>query len=266
MMKKSKFLLSLLAGASTFCGSANAAEIETNSAVMQAMDKVTGRVSKIIVPVNSEVTFGDFSLVIRSCKKRPAEEAPENFAFVDVTDKSFGDQEYNIFRGWMLSSTPGINAIEHPIYDVWLLECTNDEVKNTKFLTKEELDKRDNLPTKEFLQQQNKSEKQESVKAAKQTEEQPQEIRINNFINEDRDIEKDIKTDRPAYISETSAAYVSDIAEGEEPENLLQFTSMQEIKTDTKNSKTDDNADAQGQEADDDLSAAIDAEMKELKH
>ena len=130
---------------------ANSKEISTNTAIMQAMDKVTGVVNKISVPVNSKISFGDFSLVLRACKKTPAEEAPENFAFVDVADKSFGKDEYNIFRGWLISSTPGINAIEHPIYDVWLLECVDTDISKVALLSKEELEERDMLPAKNVL-------------------------------------------------------------------------------------------------------------------
>lgn len=232
----------------------NAAEISTNAALMQAMDKVTGRVNKITVPVNSKLLFGDFSLVLRACKKRPAEEIPENFAFVDVTDKSFGSDEYNIFRGWLLSSTPGINAIEHPIYDVWLLECVDTEVKAETLLSDDELKRRDNLPAKDALKE------EAPVKVEKENLDEPKEIRIKDFINEDKDIEKDVRK-APSYISETSASYISDIEEGEEPENLLLFTKMQEEKR---------SSDAQSLQnetlsREDDLSDAIDAEIKGLK-
>lgn len=231
-----------------------AAEIPTNAALMQAMDKVTGRVNKMTIPVNSKVSFGDFSLVLRACKKRPAEETPENFAFVDVTDKSFGTDEYNIFRGWLLSSTPGINAIEHPIYDVWLLECVDADVKTADILSADELEKRDNLPSKDTLTETTPSETHPAEPA--ENEENPKVIRIKDFISEDRDIEKDIKT--PSYISETSASYVSDIEEGEEPENLLQFIKMQE-------EKPEDDSQSVSEKTDDDLSEAIDAEIKGLQ-
>ena len=146
-MKKINYTLSAVLSLAIM-QNAMASEIETNSAKMQAMDKITCRVNEITVPVKSKISFGDFSLVLRACKKRPAEETPENFAFVDVADKSFGEEEYNIFRGWIISSTPGINAIEHPIYDVWLLECIDTQVEEANLLSDEELNNRDKLPTK----------------------------------------------------------------------------------------------------------------------
>lgn len=123
-------------------GSVRAAELDANMAKMQAMDKITGRVSVIDVPVNGEVTFGSFSIVIRACKTRPPEETPENFAFVDVVDNYNTENPVNIFKGWMLSSTPALNAVEHPIYDVWLLKCYNGN-SNRKILTQNELEQRD---------------------------------------------------------------------------------------------------------------------------
>jgi hypothetical protein len=241
-MKKINYTLSLLLALGVL-QNANAAEIETNSAKMQAMDKITGRVNEIIVPVKSKISYGDFSLVLRSCKKRPAEETPENFAFVDVTDKSFGENEYNIFRGWIISSTPGINAIEHPIYDVWLLECVDSQVDGAKLLSEEELALRDNLPTKEAVNtNKDNIEKNDAAQDKKV-------IRIKDFIAEDRDIEKNIEV--PTYISDSSTAYVSEIAEGEEPENLLSFTKTQEDSSEKNNS-------------DEDLQKAIDEELKSL--
>lgn len=126
--------------------SVQAKDIDMNTAQMQAMDKITGRVSVINVPVNGDVKFGSFSIVVRACKTRPPEETPENFAFVDVVDSYNNEKPLNIFKGWMMSSTPGLNAVEHPIYDVWLLKCINNNVDKSKLLNAEQLKERDGLP------------------------------------------------------------------------------------------------------------------------
>lgn len=124
---------------------AQAREIDMNTAQMQAMDKITGRVSVIEAPVNSEIRFGSFSIVVRACKTRPPEETPENYAFVDVVDNYNGEKPVNIFKGWMLSSSPALNAVEHPIYDVWLLQCLDGTVDRSKLLTAEQLKARDEI-------------------------------------------------------------------------------------------------------------------------
>ena len=92
------------------------------------------------------VNFGSLSIIVRSCQTRPVEEAPENFAFVDITDKSLKGEEVNVFKGWMLSSSPATNALEHPIYDVWLLQCLNNKIDEKTLLTEKQLSERDNLP------------------------------------------------------------------------------------------------------------------------
>ncbi len=122
-----------------------AAEIQTNTAQMQAMDKITGRVSIINIPINTEVKFNSLSIIVRNCQTRPPEETPENFAFVDIADTTADNQMVNIFKGWMLSSTPALNALEHPVYDVWLLKCINMDLNNITPLTDEELATRDLL-------------------------------------------------------------------------------------------------------------------------
>ena len=148
---------------------AHAAEIDMNTARMQAMDKITGHVSVINVPVNGSITFGSLSIVVRSCKTRPVEETPENFAFIDISDKGLKGEETNVFKGWMLSSSPATNALEHPIYDVWLLQCLNTTVDAKELLSEEQLAKRDNLPMlKKSIQQQPEAQKNiENEKADK---------------------------------------------------------------------------------------------------
>ena len=119
--KQNKWLLATAICGCLFGFKANAAEINTNTAYLQAMDKITGKVSVINAPLNSDIKFGTFSIVVRACKTRTPEETPENFAFVDVVDNLGEENELNIFRGWMMSSTPALNSVAHPIYDVWLL-------------------------------------------------------------------------------------------------------------------------------------------------
>lgn len=255
-MIKNSLSAILLSAISLYSISVKAEEITTNAAIMQAMDKVTGRVNKLTIPVNSKVSFGDFSLVLRMCKKRPAEETPENFAFIDVTDKSFGTDEYNIFRGWILSSTPGISAIEHPIYDMWLLECIDTDIDKTTLLSEEELDSRDKLPSKQVLLAESSKDSADNITAENKEDAEPKVIHLKEFIQEDKNTEKNIK-EIPAYISDTTETYVSDIEEGEEPQNLLLFTKMQEVDNNTKETQ-------KSLSDSDDLSQAIDEEINQL--
>ena len=87
----------LIGGLLVWSSLAQAENITKNTAQMQAMDKITGRVSMINVPVGGMVKFGTFSIVVRDCQTRPAEEAPDNFAFVDISDNTLDGKEYNVF-------------------------------------------------------------------------------------------------------------------------------------------------------------------------
>jgi len=128
-------------------GSAQADDIETNTARMQAMDKITGSVTEIDVPVGGITNFGSFSVLARKCVTRSPDETPEDTAFIDVVDNYAGENPVNIFKGWMFSSTPGLSPVEHPIYDVWLLKCYNNPNQNkAALLNAEQLARRDELP------------------------------------------------------------------------------------------------------------------------
>ena len=162
---------SVLLGSLLWTASAGAYEIQTNTAKMQAMDKITGRVSVIEVPVNGEVKFGSFSIVVRACKKTPPEETPENYAFVDVADTGKDGKPYNIFKGWMMSSSPALNAVEHPIYDVWLLQCIDKTTDKKSLLSDEVLAERDGLPRQEDLDKAEKMSKEALIAAEAEAEE-----------------------------------------------------------------------------------------------
>lgn len=167
-----------------------------NTAQMQAMDKITGRVSVINVPVNGDVKFGSFSIVVRSCKARPPEETPENFAFVDVADSYNNEKPLNIFKGWMMSSTPGLNAVEHPIYDVWLLKCIDTNVDKSKLLTAEQLKERDGLPKAPKITERDEYKKPEEVPLAA-------EDKINENKTKEALAQESIKTNEsPAQLSD----------------------------------------------------------------
>ena len=99
-----------------------------NTAVLQGLDKVTARVSTIEAPVGDSVTFGALEIIARTCDKRPPEETPESASFLDIWEVKPGEPAISIFRGWMFASSPALSAVEHPVYDVWVLDCVNREL------------------------------------------------------------------------------------------------------------------------------------------
>lgn len=146
------FFSAALSSAVLSVNAPQAKEISMNTAKLQAMDKITGRVSVLEAPVNALVNFGSFSILVRACKTRPPEETPDNFAFVDVVDVNQNNQQMNIFKGWMISSSPALHAVEHPIYDVWLLKCLNTNVDKSKLLNEEQLKARDEIPQQQNIE------------------------------------------------------------------------------------------------------------------
>ena len=97
-------------------------------AVMQGLDKVTARVSTFDAPIDDAVRFGSLEITARTCKKRPPEETPESAAFVEIRDIKPGEAATVVFTGWMFASSPALNALEHPVYDVWVIDCKNDSI------------------------------------------------------------------------------------------------------------------------------------------
>ena len=93
-------------------------------AVLQALDKVSARVSVLEVPVGKTVAFGNLEITARACDKRPPEETPESAAF-SRSSRSGGEAPATPFIGWMFASSPALSAMEHPVYDVWVLDCKN---------------------------------------------------------------------------------------------------------------------------------------------
>lgn len=102
-----------------------AAAVPYDVAVLQGLDKVTARVSTIEAPVGDVVRFGTLEIIARSCDKRPPEEPPESVAFLDIWEARRGEPAAGLFRGWMFASSPALSALEHPVYDVWLLDCAS---------------------------------------------------------------------------------------------------------------------------------------------
>ena len=94
-------------------------------AVLGGMDKVTGRISTFTLPLDVIGSFGSLEVTPRACRKTPPDEAPESAAFLHIRDWRDGSGAI-AFSGWMFASTPGLSALEHPVYDIWVIDCTNE--------------------------------------------------------------------------------------------------------------------------------------------
>jgi hypothetical protein len=98
-------------------------KIPNQTAVFSGLDKITGRIISFDVALGETVQFGALQVVPRVCYTRPPTEAAATDSFVEVSEVTLQGEVRRIFSGWMFAASPGLNAVEHPIYDVWLTDC-----------------------------------------------------------------------------------------------------------------------------------------------
>jgi hypothetical protein len=91
--------------------------------MMTGLDKITGRPTQIAAPLNVPVQFATLTITARYCYSTPASETPETSAFVQIDDHRPDQSARRVFSGWMYASSPGLNGMEHPLYDVWVISC-----------------------------------------------------------------------------------------------------------------------------------------------
>jgi len=98
------------------------------SLLLRGLDKITGRPTDIKAPLGQPVRFATLTIVARSCYSTPASETPETAAFVQIEDHRPDQPARRAFSGWMYGSSPGLHGMEHPLYDVWAISCSNNGV------------------------------------------------------------------------------------------------------------------------------------------
>ncbi|ARJ65753.1 hypothetical protein WV31_08835 [Magnetospirillum sp. ME-1] len=98
-------------------------DLSFDTAVLQGLDKVTARVVTVEAPVGAPVHVGALEIIVRACKKRRPEDQPESAAFLDIWELRKDQPAAALFRGWMFASSPALSAMEHPVYDIWVLDC-----------------------------------------------------------------------------------------------------------------------------------------------
>ena len=94
--------------------------------LLRGLDKITGRPTNITAPIGKPVMFATLTITARFCYSTPPSETPETAAFVQIEDHRPEQPSRRIFSGWMYGSSPGLNAVEHPLYDVWVISCNNN--------------------------------------------------------------------------------------------------------------------------------------------
>jgi hypothetical protein len=92
---------------------------------LRGLEKITGRPTNIVAPIGKPVHFATLTITARFCYSTPPSETPETTAFVQIEDRRPDQPAKRVFSGWMYGSSPGLNGVEHPLYDVWVISCNN---------------------------------------------------------------------------------------------------------------------------------------------
>ena len=116
-------LLCAAALAALAASPARADKIKNPMAVLNGLDKITGRIISFEVAVDETVQFGALQITPRVCYSRPATESPKTDAFMEVDEVTLENKYRRIFTGWMFAASPGLHGVEHAVYDVWLTDC-----------------------------------------------------------------------------------------------------------------------------------------------
>ena len=109
-----------------FTFTVNAETVEKKFASLKLLNKTTNKVSQKEVLVNSKIEWETLSIEVLYCASTLPTEIPEDYVLIDLYD-NVNEESVNIYRGWMISSEPDVTSIENAIYDLWLLDCTNDK-------------------------------------------------------------------------------------------------------------------------------------------
>ena len=114
-----------------------AQKIPNEQAMFSGLDKITGRIIAFDVAINETVQFGALQLTPRVCYTRPPTEAANTDGFIEVDEITLQGEIKRLFTGWMFAASPGLHAIEHPIYDIWLTDCKGPQAPTVAEVTPE---------------------------------------------------------------------------------------------------------------------------------
>ncbi|MBB5074468.1 hypothetical protein HNQ69_001611 [Bartonella callosciuri] len=107
-------------------GVVHAKRISNGIAVFAGLDKITGQTTRFEVSLGEIYQYGALQVTPRACYTSSKDEPTHTTGFIEVNEVTLDKTVRRIFTGWMFADSPGLNAVEHPIYDVWLKDCKQD--------------------------------------------------------------------------------------------------------------------------------------------
>lgn len=96
--------------------------VQVSGAVLRGLDKVAGRSHDIVLGVGESANFGRLTITLTECRVPADNPAADSFAHLLIHD---GLTNTVVFRGWMIASSPALNALDHRRFDVWVIRCTS---------------------------------------------------------------------------------------------------------------------------------------------
>ena len=108
-------------------GTSRAEAISNPIALFKGLDKITGELYSFHVFINETVQFGSLQITPRVCYNRPPTEPARTTTFAEIDEITLDHKIKRVFTGWMFAGSPGLNALDHPVYDVWLTACSMSE-------------------------------------------------------------------------------------------------------------------------------------------
>ena len=100
--------------------------LQKKYANFKLLDKISNKLTTKTIAVNESDLIGTLNIKVYACFTEPPDEIPEDYVLIDIKD-NFQDESKSIYKGWMISSSPDVTPLQHPIYDLWLLGCSNDK-------------------------------------------------------------------------------------------------------------------------------------------
>lgn len=104
--------------------------------VLQGLDKITAKILTFEVEIGKSAEFKRLEIHPKKCWKSPPEENPENKVLLEIYENRLDGKKEKLFYGWMFSSSPGLSSLEHPVYDITLIECrfseSEEEIEENK--------------------------------------------------------------------------------------------------------------------------------------
>jgi hypothetical protein len=92
-------------------------------AVLQGLNKITARISTLEVPLGMSINFGKLEIMLKLCWRSKQDEQPDSKALLEIWEHRSRENREQVFHGWMFASSPGLSVLEHPVYDITILEC-----------------------------------------------------------------------------------------------------------------------------------------------